>query len=188
MKNMLIRVCLLVMIAVLALNCTALGEAAPDADPALDMAAEVAAKVDFTQYPEAFSEWNIAYLKMYLRDVGIMENNSWVFDITEGDLNATGASAGVMYIDMEAASAMDMIFFFDVKEGEAKEAALQTVRDTQAITPDVEGAFPTPMDAMLGGFCFSYTMGMDEDHMTIMRAAIYALANHFEIEPDFIFQ
>ena len=52
MKNMLIRVCLLMMIAVMALSCTALGEAAPDADPALSMAAEVAAKVDFTQYPE----------------------------------------------------------------------------------------------------------------------------------------
>ena len=188
MKNLLIRVCLLVMIAMMALSCMALGEAALEADPALDMAAEVAAKVDFTQYPDSFSEWNISYLKMYLRDAGIMENNSWVFDITEGDLNATGASAGVMYIDMEAASAMDMIFFFDVNEGEAKEAALQTIRDTQAITPDVEGAFATPMDAMLGGFCFSYTMGTDEEHMAIVRAAIYALANHFEIEPDFIFQ
>ena len=185
MKNMLKRLFLITLVCIMTLSAAAFAE---EADPALELAEIIAANVDFTQYPEAFADWDISFLKVYLREVGVLVNSDWVFDITSGDLTATNATAGVMYIDMTAASAMDMIFFFDAKEGEDKEASIQSIRENEAIVPNVEGAAPVAMDALLGGFCFSYGNGMDEDHIATVRAAIYALANHFDIAPDFIYQ
>lgn len=178
MKKTLENVLLLVLALALCLSLCACGgtsESTPET--------KEAEGVDFSIYPESFDDWNIAYLKSYLRETGVMAHDDWTFDMSAGDLDTIGAEGGVIYMDMNGGTVLDMIFHFDPQTGEAM---LNTVRETRELTPDVEGATGTAMDAMLGSFCFSYTMGADAEHNAALCQAIRDLADHFGITPDFI--
>lgn len=180
MKKTLTRVFLLMLVCVLSLSLAACG--GKENKPA-EGGSESA--VDWTQYPEKFDEWTGANLKAYLREAGVLENSDWIIDVTGGDLGAIGATSGFMYIDMTGGTIMDMVFYFDGATDESK-ALLDGLRESKQIVPDVEGAPATPMDAMLGGFCFSYTMGSDADHNAALVQAIKDLADHYGVTPDFI--
>lgn len=182
MKKTLTHVFLLMLVCVLSLSLVACG--GKESKPA-EGGSETTEGVDWTQYPEKFEDWQIANLKAYLRETGVFENNDWIIDVTGGDLDAIGATAGTMYIDMTGGTIMDMVFFFDGATDESK-GVLDGLRESKEIVPDVEGAPATPMDAMLGGFCFSYTMGSDADHNAALVKAIKDLADHYSVTPDFI--
>lgn len=178
MKKTLTRVFLLMLVCVLSLSLAACG--GKENKPANE-GPQPTEGVDWSIYPEKFEEWNIANLKSYLRETGVFANSDWIIDVTGGDLGAIGATAGTMYIDMTGGTIMDMIFYFD----ESAQTVLDGVRENKALTPDAEGAASIAMDAVLGGFCFSYTTGSDADHNAALVKALHDLADHYGVTPDF---
>lgn len=141
--------------------------------------------VDFSVYPEDFSAWTMADMKGYLRACGLMENDSWFFDMTGGDLDFSHATAGTIYMDFETASILDIIFQYDVSDPEA-EAILNGICEAQKLVLNGDEENAQDIDAVLGSFCFQYLMGYDEAHLTGLCQAIRDLGEHYGIEPVYV--
>ena len=62
------------------------------------------------------------------------------------------------------------------------------VKENHELKPDVEGAEATAIDAKLGTFCISYSLGADADHIAALAQAIKNLAAHYGVEPDFVIE
>lgn len=169
MKKMLKSLFLLTLACAMLCSVTALGETAE------------ATEVDFSQYPESFSDWDANYLASYLRVLGLFAADGFVVPLSEGDAEAMEAAGGFIYTTTDA-SAMDMFFFFDA----GKEDLLASIRENQAIIPAGMEEAAMLMDGMIGNLVFSYTMGLDETHMVALYDAMAELAAHFGIEPDFL--
>jgi len=176
MKNTLKRLFLLTLVCVLTLGtCTAaLAEA------------ETKPEVDYTLYPEDFASWTIADLKGYLKAAGVFVDDTWVFDMTGGDLEFMKADAGTMYIDMTAATAFDMIFLFNPANNPNAEAMLASIIENQALVVDGDVENGIAIDAVLGNFCFAYLTGVDDAHINSMIQAIRDLGEHFAVEAAYI--
>lgn len=140
---------------------------------------------DYSLYPETFEEWGMANLKSYLRDTGIFEKNEWCFDMSSGDLEASGAAAGTMYVDTEAGTITDIILYYDATD-DAAAAILEGARTDHAVTPGDPELGSIPMDAMIGNFVITYTMGSDADHNAALVQALKDLAEHYGVTPDYI--
>ena len=94
-------------------------------------------------------------------------------DMGEADLAAGGVDAGMIYMDTEAGSIMDLILM----------ATADNLLDELRTSHTVAG---TPMDALLGTFAFSYSNGYDEEHLAAIKKAINNLAEHYGVTPDFV--
>lgn len=169
MKKMLKSLFLLTLACAMLCSVTALGETAE------------ATAVDFSQYPESFSEWDANYLASYLRALDLFTTDGFVVPLSEGDAEAMEAAGGFIYTTTDA-SAMDMFFFFDA----GKEELLASIRENQAIIPAGMEEAAMLMDGMIGNLVFSYSMGLDEAHMAALYNAMAELAAHFGLEPDFL--
>lgn len=179
MKKTLTRVFLLMLACILSLSLAACGSKDEPKTAGGDKA------IDWTQYPEKFEEWNIANMKQYLREAGVLVKDEWCIDMSAGDVAAVGVTAGTMYVDTELGSITDIILYVD-PTSEGGEAMLEAIRTDKAVTPSVEGATPMAMDAMIGSFCMTYTMGSDADHNAALVKAIKDLGEHFGVTPDYI--
>ena len=169
MKKTMMRVFLLMLALTMAFGMVACGEE-PETTPA---------GVDFSQFPAKFEDWTMANLKVYLRETGVLVEDSWIIDVSDNEVTAMGVTSGSMYVDMTAGTISDMFFYCD-STAEGMEAVLQGVRDSKAIM----GA--RPMDAMLGEFVISYGNTIDEEHVATLIQALKDLAAHYEVTFDFI--
>ena len=125
-------------------------------------------------------------MKDYLKAAGVMANEDFLgMDMSAGDLDAIGTDAGYIYVDADAATVSDTMCFFDITTDEGK-AAIDKVVEYKAIVvgDDVENG--VGMDAVIGGFCFSYTMGTDEGHIAAFAQAIKDLAAYYNVEAAYI--
>ncbi len=179
MKKTLTRILMLMLACILSLSLAACG--GKENKPAEGEETSI----DWTQYPEKFDEWQVANLKQYLREAGVFTKNDWLFDMSSGDLGAIGATAGTMYVDTTGGSITDIIMYFD-PANETGAAMLEGLRKDHTLTPAAEGAEAMAMDAMIGNFCMTYTMGSDADHNAALVKAVKDLADHYGITPDFI--
>lgn len=135
--------------------------------------------VDFTQYPAKFDDWTMANLKSYLRETGIIVEDSWVIDVSANEIAAMGVTAGTMYVDLNAGTIADTFFYCDSSvEGMAD--VLNGIRDSKSILGVV------PMDAMLGEFVVSYGNTVDEAHRAALITALKDLAAQYKLTFDFI--
>ena len=168
MKKIMTRVLLMMLALAMALTVVACGEKnanTPDG-------------IDFSQYPAKFEDWTMGNLKSYLRETGVIVDDSWCIDVSANEVAAMGVTAGTMYVDMTAGTISDMFFYFD-STAEGMEAVLQGVRESKSIM----GAIP--MDAMLGEFCISYSNTVDEEHRATLVKALKDLVAHYNLTPDF---
>lgn len=165
MKNSILKVLALVMVCILALGAIACGSEAKKEE----------GTVDWSKYPEKLEDWKFADLKDYLRTAGIIEAHEKCLsmDMSEGDLAAGGADAGMIYMDTEAGSIMDIIMVATADN------LLNELRSSHTLAG-------VPMDALLGNFAFSYSNGYDEEHLAAIKQAINDLAAHYGVTPDFI--
>ena len=168
MKRTMTRVILMMLVCALALGMAACGESE-----------NKATGVDFSQYPANFEDWTMANLKVYLRETGVLVEDSWIIDVSANEVTAMGVTSGSMYVDMTAGTISDMFFYCD-STAEGMEAVLQGIRDSKAIL----GALP--MVAMLGEFIISYGNTIDEEHVATLIQALKDLAAHYEVTFDFI--
>lgn len=145
-------------------------------------------EVDFSIYPKEFKDFSMADLKSYLRACGVFTHDDWTIDMSAGDLGTIGAEAGTIYMDTTGGTVMDLIFRFDPNRGESVEKVLNGVKENHELKPDVEGAEATPIDAKLGTFCISYSLGSDADHIAALVKAIKDLGAHYGVEPDFVIE
>ena len=144
------------------------------------------ASFDFSAYPADFSAWTMAEMKSYLKECGITANEDFLgMDMTEGDLGVIGAEAGYLYMDTDGGTVSDMIIYFDVSKEDGK-AMIDTTVEHKAIVIDGDVENGMAMDAVVGGFCFSYTMGTDEDHISAFAQALKALETQYAIKADHI--
>ena len=169
MKKMLKSLFLLTLVCALMCGAVALGETAE------------ATEIDFSAYPESFIDWDANFLASYLRSLGLFSADGFVVPLSEGDAAAMDAVGGFIYTTADG-SAMDMFFFFDP----SNEDLLAAIRENQAIIPAGMEDAAMDMDGMIGALVFSYSLGLDEDHMVALCDAMEALAAHFEIYPDFL--
>ena len=169
MKRTMTRVILVLLVAAMALGMVACGETTNNKTTG----------VDFSQYPAKFEDWTMGNLKAYLRETGIITNDSWVIDVSENEIVAMGVTAGTMYVDMTAGTISDMFFYCD-STAEGMADVLQGIRDSKTIL----GALP--MDAMLGEFVISYGNTVDEAHRTALVKALKDLAEQYKLTFDFI--
>lgn len=141
---------------------------------------------DFSQYPEDFGAWTMTEMKDYLTETGVIGDEKYFgMDMSEGDLEATGMDAGYVYVDTEGGAVSDTICYFDITTESGKEMIDKTIENHAVIVgDDVENGID--MDAVIGGFCFSYTMGTDEDHIAIFAQALKDLAAHYNVEAAYI--
>ena len=172
---------------------TTAAPAQTDAAPATTAApaqteAAPAEGVDFSIYPADFNDFSMADLKSYLRACEVFVHDDWTIDMSAGDLGAIGAEAGTIYMDMTGGTVMDLIFRFDPNGGESVEKVLNSVKENHELQPDVEGAEATAIDAKLGTFCISYSLGADADHIAALVKAIKDLSAHYGVEPDFVIE
>ena len=168
MKRTITRVILMLLVCTLALGMVACGE---ETKPATG--------VDFSQYPANFEDWTLANLKSYLRETGIIVEDSWVIDVSENEIAAMGVTAGTMYVDLNAGTIADTFFYCDSSvEGMAD--VLNGIRDSKSILGVV------PMDAMLGEFVVSYGNTVDEAHRAALITALKDLAAQYKLTFDFI--
>ena len=70
MKRTMTRIILVLLVAAMALGMVACGESTNNKTTG----------VDFSQYPAKFEDWTMGNLKAYLRETGIITNDSWVID------------------------------------------------------------------------------------------------------------
>ena len=168
MKRTMTRVILMLLVAAMALGMVACGESG-----------NKTTGVDFSQYPAKFEDWTLANLKTYLRETGIIVEDSWVLDVSENEIAAMGVTAGTMYVDLNAGTIADTFFYCD-STADGMADVLQGIRDTKAILGVV------PMDAMLGEFVFSYNNTVDETHRAAVIKALKDLADQYKLTFDFI--
>ena len=135
--------------------------------------------VDFSQYPANFEDWTLANLKVYLRETGIIVEDTWTIDVSENEIVAMGVTAGTMYVDMVEGTISDMFFYCD-STAEGMDAVLQGIRESKALLGVL------PMDAMLGEFVISYGNTIDEEHRAALITALKDLAAHYSVTFDFI--
>lgn len=159
------KVLALMLVCILALGAIACGGEAKKEEGA----------VDWSKYPAKFEDWTFTDLKDYLRTAGIIDANEkcMSMDMGEADLAAGGVDAGMIYMDTEAGSIMDLILM----------ATADNLLDELRTSHTVAG---TPMDALLGTFAFSYSNGYDEEHLAAIKQAINNLAEHYGVTPDFV--
>ena len=169
MKRTMTRIILVLLVAAMALGMVACGETTNNKTTG----------VDFSQYPANFEDWTMANLKVYLRESGVIVEDSWVIDVSENEIVAMGVTAGTMYVDMTAGTISDMFFYCD-STAEGMADVLQGIRESKTIL----GAIP--MDAMLGEFCISYGNTVDEEHRAALITALKDLAAQYKLTPDYI--
>ena len=172
MKKTMTRVFLLMLVLAMTFSMVACGEEPTTTPPAEE-------GFDFSQFPAKFEDWTMAELKVYLREAGILVEDSWTVDMSANELAAMGAAAGSLYVDMTAGTISDMFFYYD-STAEGAEEVLKGIRDSKSIM----GAIA--LDAMLGEFCISYGNTVDEEHRAALIQALKDLAEHYEVTFDFI--
>ena len=128
--------------------------------------------IDLSKYPTDINEWTVADMKDYLVTAGLIdeEKEGFIFmEISQGEVEAMGIDGGFLYVDGNAASIMDTVFFYDLsKEGNADLVA--TAASEQACFIGEQKV--SDLDGVIGGFLFSYGQSIDEEHIAAFTQAI----------------
>ena len=155
----------LVMVCILALGAIACGSTEKKDDSG----------VEWANYPAKLEDWTLANLKDYLRATGVIvdgASNMYAIDMSANELEATGVTAGHIYMNSTDGSVMDI--FIEVR--------LDSLLDELKSAHTVSGV---PMDALLGNFAISYTGGYSEEHFAALKKAIEDLGAHYGVTPEF---
>lgn len=185
MKNILKTLTIVALVCLMLLSMAACGSTPekPDAsDPAQTTGA--ANGIDYSAYPEDFNAWNTSTMQTYLKDCGLLGNESFLLmDMSAGELEAMTLSGGFLYTDSDMGSVMDIVCSYDLSD-EAGKAAYDSAVENKAIMVGDQRAME--LNAIVGQFVFNYMDGTDEDQIAAVTEAVRALGEHYSVETLYI--